>query len=105
MPQFAITHSGSNSSALRKHFTPSSTLKPKTQLRPRSNQRWASHEGVEMGQRWLPRLKRSMSAVFASRDCWLRASLKDGVNAADARRYLDGQSTSGNTKAKRAYFS
>jgi hypothetical protein len=47
-------------------------------------------------------LKRSMSAVFASRDCWLRA---DGVNAADTSRYLDGQSASGNTKAKRAYFS
>src|SRR5947208_15187815 len=56
-----MTQSGSNSSALRKHFTPSSWLKPKHQFRPRSNQRCASAEDVWIFLVWTPRLKRSIT--------------------------------------------
>src|SRR5580704_12544233 len=64
MPQCAITHSGSNSSAFRKHLTPSALLKAKHQFKPRSNQRWVSGEPVETILEWLPRLKRSI--LFSS---------------------------------------
>src|SRR5580692_11310820 len=60
MPQCAITHSGSNSSAFRKHLTPSALLKAKHQFKPRSNQLCVSGEPVEMILEWLPRLKRSI---------------------------------------------
>src|SRR6185437_8179127 len=60
MPQCAMTHSGSNSSALWKHFTPSSWLKPKHQFRPRSNQRCASADDVRTFLVWAPRSKRSI---------------------------------------------
>src|SRR6202042_3080928 len=57
-----MTHRGSDSSALRKHLTPSLLLKPKHQFRPRLNQRWVSGDTVEMALVWLPRLKRSIPA-------------------------------------------
>src|SRR5258708_7631917 len=60
MPQWAITHSGSNASAFRKHFTPSALLKAKHQLSPASNQRCASPDAVEIVLEWLPRSKRSI---------------------------------------------
>src|SRR6202035_5959306 len=55
-----MTHSGSKSSALRKHLTPSVLLKAKHQFKPRSNQRCVSGEPVEIILEWLPRLKRSI---------------------------------------------
>src|SRR5260370_8386341 len=55
-----MTHSGSNSSAFRKHLTPSDLLKAKHQFKPRSNQRCVSGEAVEIILEWLPRLKRSI---------------------------------------------
>src|SRR5271154_846634 len=57
-----MTHRGSNSSALRKHLTPSVLLKPKHQFKPRLNQRCVSSDAVDMGLVWLPRLKRSIPA-------------------------------------------
>src|SRR5580704_18580817 len=55
-----MTHSGSNSSAFRKHLTPSDLLKAKHQFKPRLNQRCASGEPTEMVLEWLPRSKRSI---------------------------------------------
>src|SRR6516164_7272784 len=60
MPQCTITHSGSHCCAFRKHFTPSSKLNPKHQFSPRSNQRWASTEVVEIFLVCVPRSKRSI---------------------------------------------
>src|SRR3984893_4478113 len=61
-----MTHSGSNSSAFRKHLTPSDLLKAKHQFKPRSNQRCVSGEAVEIILEWLPRSKRSISLTPAS---------------------------------------
>jgi hypothetical protein len=41
-------------------LTPSALLKAKHQFKPRSNQRCACGEAVEMVLEWLPRLKRSI---------------------------------------------
>src|SRR5882757_8119984 len=61
MPQWAIAHSGSQSSARLKHFTPSGLLKARHQLKPRSNQRCASGEVVVIGVLCVPRSKRFIS--------------------------------------------
>src|SRR5882757_16874 len=61
MPQWAIAHSGSQSSARLKHFTPSGLLKARHQLRPRSNQRCVLGEVVVIGVLCVPRSKRSIS--------------------------------------------
>src|SRR5215475_3593688 len=74
MPQCAITQSVSNSSAFRKHFTPSTLLKAKHQLSPRSNQRCASADVVEIFLEWLPRLKRSIR-LRPSQDSRCRSAL------------------------------
>src|SRR5882757_8524328 len=67
MPQCAMTQRGSNSSALRKHLMPPFLLKPKHQFKPRSNQRCASGEVVQIFSECVPRLNRSMAPPKASR--------------------------------------
>src|ERR1700753_2194732 len=69
MPQCAMMHSESNSSAFRKHLTPSPLLKAKHQFKPRSNQRCASGELVETVREWLPRWKRSILVHSRSQVC------------------------------------
>src|SRR5665213_742588 len=93
MPQCAMTHSGSCSSALAKHLTPSDLLKAKHQFKPRLNQRWASGAPVEIVLLWLPRLKRSISPTPASR----------GAALADASQ-LDSRCLSSPLAKKRQLF-